>query len=881
MTEPQVERDPLDVLADDFAAKCRRGESPSIAQYADEHPSHAERIRELFPAIAMMERFRSAKDSQHKSSPRRAAWSPVPDDLGDFRVIREIGRGGMGIVFEAEQRSLKRRVAIKVLPKHALLREQDLRRFRREAQIAANLHHTNIVPVFGAGEHDGLHFYVMPLIRGVGLDVVIRESRGIERPNSQRWKFVSEVGIQAAQALAFAHAHGTLHRDVKPSNLLVEDDGTVCVADFGLARAMDHLDASHSGDCLGTLRYMAPEQFDGRADHRSDIYSLGLTLYELATLQAAFQDTRRRAAIRGGATGTPPARPAKLTPEMPRDLETIILKCIAESPQHRYQTADELSADLRRFADDRPIHARRVGWLERAYRWSRRNPALAATSSLAVVLLAAVAVTLSISYLETRQAHVETVAALDKAEAHSELALDVLEGIYQQLSSERVGVCTETDADGEVCACTQLGPHGDSSSAVDRSVVHVYTSQQTVMILENLLVFYDRLADQVSGDRQVLLESAIACRRVGDIHQRLGQLDLAEKDYLRAIDKLQAIRPDAPLESSLELAKNYNEIGNVHFAQEQNETACVSHHRAVSILTATPSAQLPESHRYELARTYYYLANRVPGVTARPLTRNATGSTSSPLLSTYRRSDYRQQAAGLLEGLIQEHPETPDYQFLLALCRRPLRPVTESSRDRAARDDAIRILRQLVADHPEAPEYRFELATTYAWVHVGLYPWQARSGAAESIRPDLQRAVDELQWLVDHSPAVPHYARSLALTLAKLGTIYWTEDRLDDAARLFEQAYDTQAATVAYFPSLPRQNHVQREFYRLRAAQLRWRAISRTGGTDRPQDLIDQLDGCVENLTELIKDPDLAQDRLAQISLREACSTLAAATAKQ
>ena len=176
---------------------------------------------------------------------------------------------------------------------------------------------------------------------------------------SRYWRSVARIGIQVADALQYAHQQGTLHRDIKPANLLLDNRGTVWITDFGLAKLADLDDLTHSGDMVGTLRYMAPEQFEGKADARSDVYNLGLTLYELLTLRPAFDQKDRRRLIRQMTQEEPP-RPRKLNPAIPRDLETIVVKAMAADPGHRYQTAGQLAADLRCFLEDRPIRARRA-----------------------------------------------------------------------------------------------------------------------------------------------------------------------------------------------------------------------------------------------------------------------------------------------------------------------------------------------------------------------------------------------------------------------------------------------------------------------------------------------------------------------------------------
>jgi hypothetical protein len=202
---------------------------------------------------------------------------------------------------------------------------------------------------------------------------------------------VAQVGLQVAEALAYAHGHKILHRDIKPSNLLLDLEGTVWVTDFGLAKAEEGDDLTRTGGVVGTLRYLAPERFDGVSDARSDVYSLGLTLYEMLTLRPAFTETERGRLIRQVTQEEPP-RPRKLDRRIPRDLETLVLKAAAKEPARRYQTAEELAEDLRRFLADRPIRARRAMPWERAWRWARRNRLVAALSGVAALALVAVAV---------------------------------------------------------------------------------------------------------------------------------------------------------------------------------------------------------------------------------------------------------------------------------------------------------------------------------------------------------------------------------------------------------------------------------------------------------------------------------------------------------
>src|SRR5262249_31037265 len=213
------------------------------------------------------------------------------------------------------------------------------------------------------------------------------------------------------------HTRGTLHRDIKPSNLLLDLQGTVWITDFGLAKAADEADLTRTGDVVGTLRYMAPERFRGTADPRSDVYGLGLTRHELRTLGPAFVETDGERPIHQ-IPQPEPRRPSKLNPEVPRDLETIVLKAIDREPSPRYQTAGELGEDLQRFLDDRPIRARRASLGERAWRWGRRNPSLAGLTAVAAVLLVVVAAVSLVGYILTSAALGREALALREVVHH-------------------------------------------------------------------------------------------------------------------------------------------------------------------------------------------------------------------------------------------------------------------------------------------------------------------------------------------------------------------------------------------------------------------------------------------------------------------------------
>ncbi|WP_422928189.1 protein kinase domain-containing protein [Singulisphaera sp. PoT] len=362
--------------------------------------------------------------------------------IGDFRLLREVGRGGMGVVYEAMQVSLRRRVALKVMPFADALDPRRLQRFRAEAWAAAHLHHERIVPVYAIGSERGIHYFAMQFVEGQSLSMLIGElwrledaralsppqdneaSRLVateissERSSNRRRYFERVAGLcrQAALGLEYAHQAGIVHRDVKPSNLLLDLRGQLWITDFGLAQVAGDTGLTMTGEMLGTLRYASPEQLLARrgiVDHRSDVYSLGATLYELLTLRPPFDGKDRNELIRQVEREEPPP-PGSLDPAIPRDLETIVLKALRKEPSERYATAEEFADDLQRFVEGRPIEARRPTASERLRAWSRRHPSIFGAG---VVVLVLVSIASLVSAALIRQEQGKTLVARKKAEA--------------------------------------------------------------------------------------------------------------------------------------------------------------------------------------------------------------------------------------------------------------------------------------------------------------------------------------------------------------------------------------------------------------------------------------------------------------------------------
>ena len=329
----------------------------------------------------------------------------------------------MGVVYEAEQVSLARRVAVKVLPMAGLMNSTQLQRFKNEAQAAASLHHPHIVNAFFVGQERAIHFYAMRLVDGQSLAEVIAARKQLANsqtsdeggpttavmqdtqpiaaistvyPDARRqfYRDVARIGREAADALHYAHSLGIIHRDIKPSNLLIDHDGHTWVTDFGLASTLaTNGNLTMSGDVLGTLRYMSPEQASGQtnADQRTDIYSLGVTLYELLTGRPAVNANGQVEIVKQLVDSDPPS-PRSVDRNIPEDLEKVLLKSISKSPWDRYHSAEELSRELKRFLEDKPVMARRPSLLHKARRWSQRNVLFACVLCALAVMLIALAV---------------------------------------------------------------------------------------------------------------------------------------------------------------------------------------------------------------------------------------------------------------------------------------------------------------------------------------------------------------------------------------------------------------------------------------------------------------------------------------------------------
>jgi serine/threonine protein kinase/tetratricopeptide (TPR) repeat protein len=770
MSDPSSERDPLDKVTEAFLARHRAGEQPGVSDYVREYPELTEQIRKLFPVLLMMEGH-----GLEAGEPRPEGEVVIAGQLGDFRILREIGRGGMGIVYEAEQLSLGRHVALKVLPAAATLDPKQLQRFKNEAQAAAHLQHSNIVAVHAVGCDRGVHYYAMQLIEGQSLATLISSLRnpaatsltalaGATPPSSSGslptaviachdpetaaplprsiqgagyFRMAAILGIQAAQALEHAHQLGVIHRDVKPANLLVDRRSDLWVTDFGLALLQGDARLTLSGDLVGTLRYMSPEQAlarHGLVDHRTDIYSLGVTLYELLTLQPPFEGHDRQELLRQIAFDEPPA-PSRRNKAIPVDLETIVVKAMAKNPPERYATAQDLAEDLRFFLAGKPIQARRPTMAQRAARWARRHLAVVVTAGLAAaaVLLTAVG-TLAIGLWQVQAEKRRTDEQRQQAQASQQRA----ETSYR-LARQALEECVKKVADDPRL---KSGPLEDL-----RRVVR-----------EAELIFYRKFVALQGDEAEFQVERGRAFWQLANLYLETGRSGQAENAYLEAraiFEQLVETHPSVD-EYRSDLAHSYNQLGKLYHDTGRNKSAEDAYLNARTmrerLVNAHPELQ---EHKHELAGTwnnlgiFYYTTGR----------------------NEHAEHAY-QSALEIRRRLAAARPKKREYQRELALGYNNLAVLyKQTGRDALAEQawkDALAIQEHLVELYPDDADCQEDLAIS----HMGLAVWYKDSRRLVEAEAAYQKALTSYQHLARTHPQTVAYENGVVAAYSNLGDLY-------------------------------------------------------------------------------------------------------------
>jgi len=668
-------RNPVELSASKLMANLQ-GRLPSIDELANQHPDSSNAVRELMPDVKLLERTRVEQES--RTAPKHSLPEFArPEQLAEFRIGRELGRGGMGGVFGVEQVTLARTVALKVIFESAPTNDTVDAQLQDEARTTAKLHHSNIVPVYSAGRQGPYNYLAMECISGASLHRVINQLRqlaGDAKPvesgrendlsldssatSARRlalmllglipkaessvpsqddssalkanepmlvnaasafgiryWRNAADLIRQATSALNHAYKFQILHRDVKPSNLLLDLTGRLWVSDFGLAASLEKDGSIRALAFGGTLRYMAPERFQGQCDARSDVYSLGCTLYELVTLKPV-----RPCSLIAGETSNRSANPRSINERIPRDLEAIILKAMAVSSADRYPTAASFGADLVSFLEHRPVSARPIAKWEQGARWCKRNPIIAALMTLVASSLLLMALITTVALIFTRQAEEQVKASLraatlqtERAERVASVATDALDGIFTELAPANL------TADRSV-------PRNSRSSS---RMSFIYSSQ-SVALLKQLYQFYDQLSNQSGVEHDLISRMAEAQYRIGRTCYAIGQVDQSAMAYEESVRLFRfASSIDANQSKTLySLVIASLEAGDVYWAQGKYTTAGEEYKQLLMAYTNNPSHPFP-----------------------------------------WRGDEQQlQHATTLLRNLVQERPDEPKYQYLLAQC---------------------------------------------------------------------------------------------------------------------------------------------------------------------------------------------------------------------
>lgn len=583
--EPGSEEALAEILAD-FEAEVRQGHRPSVSVWARRYPEHSDTIQRLFPGVLLMEHT-------GQEWPQTAAPSPLPERVGPYPILRELGRGGMGVVYLAKDERLARQVALKVFQKYGATDQRFLERFFREARAAGRLNHPHIVPIFETGQEQGVPYYSMLYIEGPTLEQCLfelrrtpssggarraggdgralwqrveqrrpsatQDEREVTEPWALSWAECSRLCREVGSALAHAHERGILHRDVKPANILLDRRGHAWVNDFGLCHWKGEAAMTEEGEIVGTLKYMAPEQLEGEPDERSDVYGLGLVLYELVTRKEAFPETRRARLVRQ-ITSVDPVRPRKIEPAIPKDLETIILKATAKLPDERYPSVQSFVRDLEAFEEGRPISARPPSTWYLALLLLKRQKLLAA---VILFFLAASAVLTSL-YLQSLRAEREQRTA-GEYNARLTAAEAALHSAAVERGIEQLNLAPETHRGWEWYHLR---------ARMDQSLAKFYVGEYYIRSVKYSRVS-GHLAVAASPAGHILQEHAGSLEPIGSVP---GNMNLAlwgadgkEAYFFDANGEVRAL----PLDPSL----SARTIGWA--ARQATEAAWIDEHRAV------------------------------------------------------------------------------------------------------------------------------------------------------------------------------------------------------------------------------------------------------------------------------------------------------------
>ncbi len=763
-------------------------------------------------------------------APLSPPGAPVPPTIPGYEILDVLGRGGMGVVYRARQLSLDRLVALKMV-RSADTDWEELARFRTEAGTIARLQHPNIVQVYEVGEHAGAPYIALELLEGGSL---AQRINGTPLPVAEAAQILEDL----ARAVQHAHQRGIIHRDLKPANILLHKKSTTdrtdhtdqkipndpCdpwfpkITDFGLAKRLEGSSLqTASGAILGTPSYMAPEQAQGKSRELGpavDVYALGAILYEMLTGRPPFRgetplDTLQQV------VGQEPVPLMHLNPKVPRDLETICLKCLEKFPARRYPSAAALADDVQRFRKGEPIRARPAGPWERARKWVRRRPAVAALVGVSTAAAVGLLAVILWSYGRVSRERDRAVALQQFAEVQHQRA----EASFQKAML----------AVGELTAAEEHLPPEPEVERERRSR------------LDKALQFYAEFLRERGDDPLARREIAQAYQRTGDISRMLGRHHRAREAYGQAIALLGQLAAASPADAALrrDLADCWNFLGESLRAVSRPQEALDAYHQAQALqqrlVAAVPAEPL---YRQRLARSSYNQGIVLEDLRRPREAEQAYGEAvrllkdlvrQHPSTALYRHElaralvdggavlqsmgrlqeaeEHDAEAITLLKGLANTFPREPDYRLELAVSNNNLGNLLAGSRRAARARAALRqardLLERLVADYPRRPAYRQELANTCNSLGAVLEK-TAGFPAAENA---WSRAVDLFRQLTQEFPDVADYQGGLGMALGNLGWLSLQRTELSQARSRLQEAATCLTAALKPNPSQP--NHLQ------------------------------------------------------------------------
>jgi len=724
--------------------------------------------------------------------------SPAPQVPG-FEILDELGRGGMGVVYHARQTNLNRSVALKMLVAGKFADAALLGRFRLEADAVARLNHPHIVQIYEVGQVEGQPYFSLEYVSGGSL-----ASRIDRQPQSP--EFAARLVATLAEAVQYAHEQGIVHRDLKPANVLLATDGTPKITDFGLAKlATSESNYTRTGDIMGTPSYMAPEQASGvtkQIGPACDIYALGAILYELLTGRPPFQGSEPLETVMLVLSDDPVA-PRRLVPRVPRDLETICLKCLEKSPRRRYSSAAELAADLYRFLSGAPIVARPVSVIERAGKWARRRPALAALC--AVVVLSVTTLLLGSWWYQTRLAANQTrlVAALAQSEASLEDAQNVVDRLLSDVALEKLAPVPQSQQlRRELLAEALHFCQGFLQRHPDSDPVRLQTARayRQVADIQQLLgdapaattayaqatALLNPLTDRSQVRSGALRELAAALNNQANLSERQGNLSLARDQYEESEQELVTLIELDPsdAENVRRLAACRSNLGALLLTSGNATTAREKLEQAVDVLQ-----QLTQEHPELVAAKSDLIAAQAN-----------LGSLQRELGDYEAATDRLAAAERLAQALPEDLRSRAEQRYAAALVTNNLGTALEAQGNDAAAEAqfraALRQLDALLADRPG------DVAWLRGWVDArfNLAGLLIRQNRAEEAQPLVQATFERFESLLKQDARDPIVRRGAALATYQLGLIdeqrgqrRQAEDQLHSAYRQLAQLTDEQA----------------------------------------------------------------------------------------